>query len=158
VFQGGKLQVAGTQWCGTGQFSQSLLIPGTIFRDGCFGIRGLIFNNKSRNRKWFSFRLGKKEINMKKLLLACAVACAGFTAIAGTSYADVSEAMKNSKYCVDNSMDVICMGPEMMAMRTKMMEMNKEKAMEARTKYCEGGTGATDPICDPKMMKDATGY
>ncbi len=49
---------------------------------------------------------------MKKLLLACAVACAGFTAIAGASYADVSEQMKDPKYCIDNSMDVICMGPE----------------------------------------------
>ena len=95
---------------------------------------------------------------MKKLLLACVVSCAGITAIAGASYADVSEAMKNSKYCVDNSMDVICMGPESLAMRAKMMEMTKEKAMEARTKYCEGGTGGTDPICDEKMKNDATGY
>ena len=95
---------------------------------------------------------------MKKLLLACVVSCAGITAIAGASYADVSEAMKNSKYCVDNSMDVICMGPESLAMRAKMMEMTKDKAMEARTKYCEGGTGGTDPICDEKMKNDATGY
>ena len=95
---------------------------------------------------------------MKKLLLACVVSCAGITAIAGASYADVSEAMKNSKYCVDNSMDVICMGPESLAMRAKMMEMTKDKAMEARTKYCQGGTGGTDPICDEKMKSDATGY
>ena len=95
---------------------------------------------------------------MKKLFLACVVTCAGFTAIASASYADVSEQMKDSKYCVDNSMDVICMGPEMMATRTKMMEMTKDKALEARTKYCEGGTGATDPICYPKMMKDTTGF
>lgn len=94
---------------------------------------------------------------MKKLLLASVIACAGITTIAGASFADVSEAMKNSKYCVDNSMDVICMGPEMQATRMKMMEMNKEKAMEARTKYCGDGN-ATDPICDPKAMSDATGY
>jgi hypothetical protein len=95
---------------------------------------------------------------MKKLLLACVVSCAGITAIASASYADVSEAMKNSKYCVDNAMDAICMGPEMMATRTKMMEMTKEKAMANRTKYCQGGQGGKDPICDPKMMNDATGY
>ncbi len=106
----------------------------------------------------FSFRLGIKGNPMKKLLLACAVACAGFTAIASASYADVSEQMKDSKYCVDNSMDVICMGPESMAMRAKMMEMNKDTAMANRTKYCEGGQGGKDPICDPKMMNDATGY
>lgn len=94
---------------------------------------------------------------MKKLLLAGVVAFAGVTAIASPSFADVSEAMKNSKYCVDNSMDVICMGPEMQATRMKMMEMNKDKAMETRTKYCGDGN-ATDPICDPKMMNDATGY
>lgn len=55
-------------------------------------------------------------------------------------------------------MDVICMGPESLAMRAKMMEMTKEKAVEARTKYCEGGTGASDPICDEKMKSDTTGY
>jgi hypothetical protein len=95
---------------------------------------------------------------MKKLLVGCVVACAGFTAIASVSYADVSPQMKDSKYCVDNSMDVICMGPEMMATRAKMMEMTKEKAMANRTKYCQGGQGGKDPICDPKMMNDATGY
>jgi hypothetical protein len=95
---------------------------------------------------------------MRKLLLTCSLAWGGFLAIAGTSYADVSEAMKNSKYCVDNSMDVICMGPESLKMRAAMMAMTKDKAMEARTKYCEGGTGATDPICDEKMKNDATGY
>ena len=105
-----------------------------------------------------SFRLGIKEIKMKKLLLACAVTSAGFLAIASASYADVSEQMKDSKYCVDNSNDIICMGPESMAMRAKMMEMTKEKAMESRSKYCQAGTGGTDPICDPKMMSDATGY
>jgi hypothetical protein len=95
---------------------------------------------------------------MKKLLLTCVLASAGFLAIAGSSYADVSEAMKNSKYCVDNSMDVICMGPESQKMRADMMAMTKDKAMESRTKYCEGGTGGTDPICDEKMKNDATGY
>ena len=95
---------------------------------------------------------------MKKLIIACSIAPAAFLAIASASSADVSEAMKNSKYCVDNSMDIICMGPESQKMRADMMAMTKEKAMEARTKYCEGGTGATDPICDEKMKNDATGY
>ncbi|HUQ35358.1 MAG TPA: hypothetical protein VM144_03175 [Aestuariivirga sp.] len=95
---------------------------------------------------------------MRKLLITCAAASVGFLAVASASNADVSEAMKNSKYCVDNAMDVICMGPESQKMRADMMAMTKEKAMEARTKYCEGGTGATDPICDEKMKNDATGY
>ena len=94
---------------------------------------------------------------MKKLLLACVVTYAGFTAIASSSYADTNEAMKDSKYCRESgSADPICMGPEMMAQRKKMMEMTKEKAMESRTKYCE--TAGDDPICDPKMMKDTTGF
>jgi hypothetical protein len=38
-----------------------------------------------------------------------------------------------------------------------MMEMTKDKAMANREKYCNGG-GASDPICDEKMMKDTTGY
>lgn len=95
---------------------------------------------------------------MKKLLLTCVVTSAGFMALASASYADTNEMMKDSKYCRDNSMDVICMGPEMLAMRAKMMAMTKETAMANRTKYCQGGTGGTDPICDPKMMNDATGY
>jgi len=94
---------------------------------------------------------------MKKLLLTCAITCAAFTGIATASYADVSESMKNSKYCVDNAMDVICMGPESLAMRAKMMEMTKDKAMESRSMYCRDGQ-AQDPICEEKMMKDSTGY
>ena len=96
---------------------------------------------------------------MKKLLITCAAASAGFLAIASASYADVSDTMKNSKYCIENAMDVICMGPESLAMRAKMMEMNKETAIANRTKYCEGGgTGGNDPICDEKMKNDTTGY
>ena len=95
---------------------------------------------------------------MKKLLLASVVASAGFLAIASTSYADINEQMKNSKYCESNTFDVICMGPEMMGTRAKMMEMTKEKAMESRTKYCQDGATANDPICDPKMMNDVTGF
>lgn len=95
---------------------------------------------------------------MKKLLLTSVVALAGFIAIGSASYADVNAQMKNSKYCTDYSDDVICMGPEMMAMRAKMMEMTKEKAMENRSKYCTDHASDNDPICDPKMMGDATGY
>ena len=92
---------------------------------------------------------------MTKLLLTCVVTFVGFTT---QSYADVNDKMKDSQYCMDNSYDVICMGPEMTATRTKMMEMNKEKAMENRSKYCRDHADAKDPICDPKMMNDATGY
>jgi hypothetical protein len=95
---------------------------------------------------------------MKKLLVACVVTCAGLTALASTSYADTNDKMKDSKYCRNNAYDVICMGPEMLEMRKKMMEMNKDMAMQNRTKYCQDGQGSTDPICDPKMMEDATGY
>jgi hypothetical protein len=95
---------------------------------------------------------------MKKLLLECVVTCAGFTTIASPSFADINEQMKDSKYCRDNSFDPLCMGPEMLATRTKIMEMTKEKAMEARTNYCRDSASAEDPICDPKMMSDTTGY
>jgi hypothetical protein len=107
----------------------------------------------------FSFRFGIKEIKMKKLLLAGVVACAGFTAIASSSYADTNEAMKETKYCMDSgASDAICMGPESMAMRANMMAMTKEKAVESRTKYCQESGAEKDPICDPKMMNDTTGY
>ena len=95
---------------------------------------------------------------MKKLLIACVVTLGGFSAIVSASYADINEKMKDSKYCESTASDPICMGPEMMATRTKMMEMTKEKAMETRTKYCETNADAKDPICDPKMMKDTTGF
>ena len=72
--------------------------------------------------------------------------------------ADINETMKNSKYCESNSSDVLCMGPESMAMRAKMLEMTKEKALENRSKYCQESANATDPICEPKMMTDTTGY
>ena len=95
---------------------------------------------------------------MKKLLLSLDVTCAAFTAIASASHADTNPSMANSMYCRDMATDVICMGPEMLAMRAKMMAMTKEKAMEARSNYCRSHTVAEDPICDPKMMNDATGY
>ena len=95
---------------------------------------------------------------MRKLLLASAFALAGFAAIASGSYADISEQMKNSKYCESNTADVLCMGPESIAMRTAFMAMTKEKAIEGRTKYCQENAGTDDPICDPKMMNDTTGY
>ena len=94
---------------------------------------------------------------MKKLLLSLAVTCAAFTAIASASHADTSN-MANSMYCRNYAFDVACMTPEMKEMRTKMMAMTKEKAMEARSNYCRSHTVAEDPICDPKMMNDATGY
>ena len=97
--------------------------------------------------------------NPVRFFSTCVVACAGIAALATPSFADMNEAMKDSKYCRDSgSSDPICMGPEMMAQRTKMMEMTKEKAMENRTKYCQDGAVANDPICDPKMMNDTTGY
>jgi hypothetical protein len=94
---------------------------------------------------------------MKKLLIP-AITLAGLFAIAGGSYADSNEQMKNSKYCETNSADVLCMGPESQAMRTAMLAMTKDKAIETRTKYCQENAGTDDPICDPKMMNDTTGY
>jgi hypothetical protein len=95
---------------------------------------------------------------MKKLLLASAVTLSAISAMANGSFADVNEQMKNSKYCETNSADVLCMGPESVAMRTAFMAMTKEKAIESRTKYCQENAGANDPICDEKMMNDTTGY
>jgi hypothetical protein len=94
---------------------------------------------------------------MKKLLVSLAVTCAAFTAIASASHADTSN-MSNSMYCRNNPYDVACMTPEMKKMREDMMAMTKEKAMEARTNYCRDNAAANDPICDPKMMNDTTGY
>lgn len=91
---------------------------------------------------------------LKSALLASVLGLAFIT----PASADLSDQMKNSKYCRNNSSDVICMGPESQKMRSDMMAMTKEKAMENRTKYCQDGAGGTDPICDPKMMTDATGY
>lgn len=95
---------------------------------------------------------------MKKHFMIFALAGAAITGVSGISYADISDAMKDSKYCRENSADPICMGPESLAMRKQMMEMSKDSALEARTKYCRNGTGTDDPICDPKMMNDTTGY
>ncbi len=91
---------------------------------------------------------------MNKLFLGCAVA---FLALSSVANADTNDKMKDSKYCMSNGADPICMGPEAMAQRTKMMEMTKENAMAARTKYCQDGKSG-DPICDPTMMNDTTGY
>ncbi|PZF76756.1 hypothetical protein DK847_09785 [Aestuariivirga litoralis] len=95
---------------------------------------------------------------MKKLLASLALTCAAVTAIASASHADTNPALANSQYCRDYAEDVICMGPEMMAMRAKIMAMTKEKAMELRSAYCRNKAVTGDPICDPKMMTDTTGY
>lgn len=95
---------------------------------------------------------------MKKLLVSFALACAAVTGLAGASHADTNPQLANSMYCRNMTFDVICMGPEMRAMRAQMMAMTKEKAMEARTNYCRDNAAANDPICDPKMMNDTTGY
>jgi hypothetical protein len=97
----------------------------------------------------------REKNSMKKLLLACTISLAAFSVTAGTSFAD---APKNSKYCMDNTFDPLCMTPEMMEMRTKMMAMSKDKVMENRTNYCKDNANSSDPICDPKMMNDTTGY
>ncbi len=95
---------------------------------------------------------------MKKLVIACMFTCAGLAGLVSASYGDTNDKMKDSKYCMSNGADPICMGPEMMAQRAKMMEMTKDKAMESRTKYCTDSGNGKDPICDPKMMNDTTGY
>ena len=92
---------------------------------------------------------------MKKILLACAVTLAGLSASASGSMAAT---MINSKYCIDNSFDPVCMSAEMMDMRMKMMAMTKEKAMANRTNFCQNKANSSDPVCDPKMMNDTTGY
>ena len=66
--------------------------------------------------------------------------------------------MKESKYCESNPGDPVCMGPEMLAMRAKMMETTKEKAMESRAKFCTENASANDPICDASMKNDSTGF
>jgi hypothetical protein len=97
---------------------------------------------------------------MKKLLLACVVTVAGFAAMGSASFADINENMKDSKYCTEggNSGDPLCMGPEMTATRANILSMTKEKTLENRSKYCENKEGEKDLICDPKTMKDETGF
>jgi hypothetical protein len=95
---------------------------------------------------------------MKKLLVSFAVASAAFAAIVAASHADTNPHMLESKYCRDMIADPICMGPEMLAMRAKIMAMTKEKAMESRSRYCRDTAVGKDPICDPKMMTDTTGF
>lgn len=94
---------------------------------------------------------------MKKLIVSFAVSCAALTALAGASHADTSN-MSSSKYCRNYPYDVACMTPEMKKMRAEMMAMTKEKAMELRTNYCRQEAVAGDPICDPKVMNDLSGY
>jgi hypothetical protein len=95
---------------------------------------------------------------MKKILMAGAFTLAGLVATGGIAHADYSEAMKDSKYCRNNSYDVLCMGPESLEMRTQMMGMTKEKAMESRTKYCTEDGNSSDPICNKDTMNNTTGY
>lgn len=93
---------------------------------------------------------------MKKLLFACAITCVGFSGLVSASYADTNEKMKDSKYCMTNGSDPICMGPEMMKMRMEMMKMTKKGAMKNRAKFCM--TNGDDPVCDPKMMHSSMGF
>jgi hypothetical protein len=117
-----------------------------------------LFNLGSETGKGSHSGQELRENKMKKLLLACAFTLAGVSAMAGTTYADVNDSMKNSKYCESAANDPLCMGPESMAQRTAMMDMTKDKAMAARSKYCQENANSADPICDPKMMNDTTGY
>ncbi len=86
------------------------------------------------------------------------IACAGMMTAASVSYADVNEKMKESKYCESNPGDPVCMGPESLKMRTSIMEMTKDKAMESRTKFCTDNASGKDPICDEAMKNDSTGF
>ncbi len=90
---------------------------------------------------------------MKKLLLACVVTLIGLSATVGTSSA---AGMGDSKYCMSNGYDPICMSPKMFKMRAQMMKMTKEVVMKNRSKYCM--TNSNDPICSPKMMSSTKGF
>ena len=92
---------------------------------------------------------------MKKLLFACVVTFAGFSATAGTSYADTASAVKNSKYCRDYSSDPICRGRETTEIQPIRVATKRKIAAESRTKYCRDIADASDPICRPKVIYEA---
>ena len=92
---------------------------------------------------------------MKKLLFACVVTFAGFSAIAGTSYADTASAVKNSKYCRDYASDSICRGSKTTETRSIQIVTARDIAVEGQTKYCRDNATAGDPICHPKVIYEA---
>jgi hypothetical protein len=59
---------------------------------------------------------------------------------------------------MDNTADPVCMTEEQRTARTTMMGLTKEQALANRTNFCKDNGNAGDPVCDPKMMNDTTGY
>jgi hypothetical protein len=92
---------------------------------------------------------------MKILNIACLIGLATATLSLTPAYS--ANIASNSKYCMSNGYDPICMSPKMLKMRMEMMSMTKAKAMSGRTKYCRNATYA-DPICKKQMMNSTLGY
>jgi hypothetical protein len=92
---------------------------------------------------------------MKILNIACLIGLATATLSLTPAYS--ANMASNSKYCMSNGYDPICMSPKMLKMRMAMMSMTKAKAMSGRTKYCRNATYA-DPICKKQMMNSTLGY
>ena len=92
---------------------------------------------------------------MKKLLLACVVTFAGFSATAGTSYAGASDAMQNSKYCRDYTVDPICWGPNTTETQPIKIATTRNIAAASQTRYCRDSASANDPICQSNVIYEA---
>jgi hypothetical protein len=96
---------------------------------------------------------------MKKLLLACVVTFIGFSATVGTSSAATPQ---NSRYCMDNINDPSCTIPEKTETMTKLMAVNKDltkgEVIENHSRFCQDNITLNDPVCDPKVVSDTTGY
>jgi predicted lipoprotein with Yx(FWY)xxD motif len=92
---------------------------------------------------------------MKKLLLACVVTFAGFSATAGTSYAGTSDAMQNSKYCRDYTVDPICWGPNTTETQPIKIATTRNIAAASQTRYCRDSASANDPVCQSKVIYEA---
>jgi hypothetical protein len=90
---------------------------------------------------------------MKKLFLVAALLT---TASAFTSLpAEAGFKANQSKYCMSNGYDPLCMSKAMMHERMMHMKMTKKAVMANRTKYCMSHTG--DPICDKQNVSSTLG-
>ena len=92
---------------------------------------------------------------MNKLTLTCLLALTAASFSVAPAMAD--QKIRDSKYCMSETMDPVCMDDKMLEMRKQMMKYNKEMATGNRSKYCkESGKG--DPICGDAFVNNNFGY
>jgi hypothetical protein len=92
---------------------------------------------------------------MNKLSLTCLLALTAASLSVAPAMADQNA--RDSKYCMSETMDPVCMDDKMLEMRKQMIKYNKEMATGNRSKYCkESGKG--DPICGDAFINNNFGY